>query len=40
MLARFTRAHPSVAMVGVPALPSDVHDLEGLQEIGRRLAGE
>ncbi len=40
MLARFTRAHPEVAMVGVPALPSDVHDLEGLREIGRRLAGE
>ncbi|GAA4611709.1 ArsA family ATPase [Saccharopolyspora hordei] len=40
LLARFTRAHPEVAMVGVPALPTDVHDLAGLQEIGRRLAGE
>jgi anion-transporting ArsA/GET3 family ATPase len=40
LLARFTRAHPDVSLVGVPALPSDVHDLEGLREIGRRLAGE
>ncbi|MER5390801.1 ArsA family ATPase [Saccharopolyspora sp. NPDC002686] len=40
LLARFTRAHPDVALVGVPALPSDVHDLAGLREIGRRLAGE
>jgi hypothetical protein len=24
----------------VPALPADVHDLDGLREIGRRLAGE
>lgn len=38
-IARFTRAHPEVAMVGVPALPSEVRDLEGLREIGRRLAG-
>ncbi|WP_190819383.1 ArsA family ATPase [Saccharopolyspora pogona] len=40
LLARFTRAHPDVSLVGVPALPSDVHDLAGLREIGRRLAGE
>ncbi|MGP4018346.1 ArsA family ATPase [Saccharopolyspora sp. 5N708] len=40
LLARFTRAHPEVPLVGVPALPSDVHDLDGLREIGRRLAGE
>ncbi|GAA3363813.1 MULTISPECIES: ArsA family ATPase [Saccharopolyspora] len=40
MLARFTRAHPEVALVGVPALPADVHDLDGLREIGRRLAAE
>ncbi|TDD41714.1 ArsA family ATPase [Saccharopolyspora elongata] len=40
MLARFTRAHPEVSLIGVPALPSDVHDLAGLREIGRRLAGE
>ncbi|MCX2732827.1 ArsA family ATPase [Saccharopolyspora sp. NFXS83] len=40
MLARFTRAHPEVSLVGVPALPADVHDLDGLREIGRRLAVE
>lgn len=40
MLARFTKAHPSVAVVGVPALPTDVHNLDGLREIGHRLAGE
>lgn len=39
LLARFTRAHPAVAVVGVPALPADVHDLGGLREIGLRLAG-
>jgi hypothetical protein len=40
LLARFTRAHPGVPVVGVPALPADVHDLAGLREIARRLAGE
>jgi anion-transporting ArsA/GET3 family ATPase len=40
LLARFTKAHPSVALVGVPALPADVHDLDGLREISLRLAGE
>jgi anion-transporting ArsA/GET3 family ATPase len=40
LLARFTRAHPAVPVVGVPALAEDVHDLGGLREIGRRLAGE
>ncbi len=40
LIARFTKAHPGVALVGVPALPTDVHDLDGLHEIGRRLAGE
>jgi anion-transporting ArsA/GET3 family ATPase len=39
LLARFTKAHPSVAVVGVPALPADVHDLGGLREISMRLAG-
>jgi hypothetical protein len=31
-------AHPDVAVVSVPALPTDVHDLDGLREIGRLLA--
>ncbi|WP_199429962.1 ArsA family ATPase [Qaidamihabitans albus] len=39
LLARFTRAHPSVPVVGVPALPGDVHDIAGLRDIGDRLAG-
>lgn len=37
--ARFTAAHPKVPTVAVPALPSDVHDLDGLREIGGLLAG-
>ncbi|MBP2475292.1 anion-transporting ArsA/GET3 family ATPase [Crossiella equi] len=40
LLARFTKAHPGVAMIGVPALPTDVHDIDGLREIGSRLAGD
>ncbi|HZC26529.1 MAG TPA: ArsA-related P-loop ATPase [Actinopolymorphaceae bacterium] len=34
---RFGSAHPGVAVAGVPALSSDVHDLEGLRRIGERL---
>ena len=37
VLGRFTRAHPAVPIVDVPAMASDVHDLEGLHEIGTRL---
>ncbi|HUS21797.1 MAG TPA: ArsA-related P-loop ATPase [Aeromicrobium sp.] len=37
--ARFTAAHPKVPTVAVPALPSDIHDLDGLREIGALLAG-
>ncbi len=39
LLARFTRAHPGVPMVKVPALPSDVSDVTGLRVIGERLSG-
>ncbi|MEU6645079.1 ArsA family ATPase [Saccharomonospora sp. NPDC046836] len=39
LLARFTRAHPGVAVTQVPALPGDVHDIAGLRDIGDRLAG-
>jgi anion-transporting ArsA/GET3 family ATPase len=35
---RFTARHPEVAVVEVPALPGDVHDLTGLREIGDLLA--
>jgi anion-transporting ArsA/GET3 family ATPase len=38
VLGRFTRAHPSVPIIDVPAMATDVHDLDGLHEIGRRLA--
>jgi anion-transporting ArsA/GET3 family ATPase len=40
LLARFTKAHPSVSVIGVPALPTDVHDVDGLREIALRLAGK
>ncbi|MDI2127891.1 ArsA family ATPase [Yinghuangia seranimata] len=35
---RFTSIHPDVPVVEVPALPGDVHDLEGLRAIGQHLA--
>lgn len=38
LLARFSRAHPSVAVVSVPTLATDVHDLPGLHRIGQLLA--
>jgi anion-transporting ArsA/GET3 family ATPase len=37
---RFTSAHPEVAIVEVPALPDDVHDLDGLRTVGRALGGD
>jgi anion-transporting ArsA/GET3 family ATPase len=39
MARRFAAAHPDVATVAVPALPTDVHDLAGLHRIGALLAG-
>ncbi|WP_323793334.1 ArsA family ATPase [Nocardioides sp.] len=35
---RFARAHPQVATTLVPALPTDVHDLDGLRRIGELLS--
>jgi anion-transporting ArsA/GET3 family ATPase len=35
---RFTAAHPDVPVVEVPVLAEDVHDLDGLTEIGDLLA--
>jgi anion-transporting ArsA/GET3 family ATPase len=35
---RFTSAHPGVPVTAVPALAEDVHDLDGLREIGALLA--
>jgi hypothetical protein len=36
---RFAAAHPNVPTAVVPALAGDVHDLDGLREVGRLLAG-
>ncbi len=38
LLARFSRAHPAVAVTRVPAVAGDIADLDGLREIGARLA--
>lgn len=38
LLARFTNAHPTVPVARVPAVAGDVTDLDGLREIGERLA--
>ena len=38
MARRFSAAHPSVALTEVAALASDVHDLDGLREIGSELS--
>jgi anion-transporting ArsA/GET3 family ATPase len=38
MAKRFSAAHPEVPVVEVPALPVDVHDLDGLRSIGDLLA--
>ena len=35
---RFAVAHPQVPTVVMPALASDVHDLDGLRQVGRQLA--
>jgi anion-transporting ArsA/GET3 family ATPase len=37
MTKRFSSAHPEVPLVSLPALPADVHDLEGLRTIGELL---
>jgi anion-transporting ArsA/GET3 family ATPase len=37
MARRFSAAHPEVASVMVPALPVDIHDLDGLRVIGDLL---
>jgi anion-transporting ArsA/GET3 family ATPase len=37
--ARFTREHPGVPVVRVPAQPADIHDIDGLREVGHSMAG-
>jgi anion-transporting ArsA/GET3 family ATPase len=39
MRERFQAAHPHVPTVVVPALSTDVHDLDGLRAVGQLLAG-
>ncbi len=36
---RFTAAHPTVAVATVPALAEDVHDVDGLRQVGNLLGG-
>ena len=38
LAARFTSAHPGIAVTEVPARPADVHDLAGLRAVGADLA--
>ncbi len=38
MQRRFAGSHPAVPTVRVPALPTDVHDLDGLRRVGTLLA--
>ncbi len=38
LAARFVSAHPKVQVVQVPALAEDVHDLDGLRDVGALLA--
>jgi anion-transporting ArsA/GET3 family ATPase len=35
----FTSAHPAIPVLEVPALPEDVHDLDGLRRVGDAFAG-
>ena len=39
LLSRFTGAHPGVAVARVPVVAGDIADLDGLREVGTRLAG-
>ena len=38
LLARFVHAHPGVAVTRVPVVAADIADLDGLREVGDRLA--
>ena len=38
--SRFEAAHPQVPTAVVPALAGDVHDLDGLRQVGTLLAGK
>jgi hypothetical protein len=38
LCARFSAAHPDVPTAVVPALSTDVHDLDGLRRVGELLS--
>jgi len=38
LAARFESAHPTVPIIAVPAIAEDIHDLDGLRQIGAELA--
>jgi len=38
VFSQFSRAHPDVAVAVVAAQPVDVHDVDGLREIGEALS--
>jgi anion-transporting ArsA/GET3 family ATPase len=38
LAARFESAHPTVPIIAVPAMAEDIHDLDGLRQIGAELA--
>ncbi len=38
LLARFSNAHPAVAVARVPVVAAEISDLDGLREVGTRLA--
>src|SRR5699024_11072171 len=40
IIKRFAAAHPSVARTYIPAMPNDVHDLDGLRDIGALLTAD
>ncbi len=40
LVRRFTAGHPGIAVAEVTALAEDVHDVAGLRDVGRLLAGE
>src|SRR5699024_7567197 len=39
VLARFRTSHPGVPLATVPAQPVDVHDIQGLRDVGAALRG-
>ena len=39
VVSRFARSHPDVPMASVAASATDIHDTDGLREVGGLLAG-